>query len=75
MKPLTRLWLLVGLDVRLSVADYLAETVGENFRAPAILRDKVAAGRLGKKTGEGSTAGRTASEFLNRWLVSARLAR
>jgi 3-hydroxybutyryl-CoA dehydrogenase len=44
---------LVGLDVRLSIADYLVETVGDVFRAPQVLRDKVAAGHLGKKTGQG----------------------
>ena len=44
---------LVGLDVRLSIAEYLAEEIGEHFRPPAILRDKVAAGKLGRKSGEG----------------------
>jgi 3-hydroxybutyryl-CoA dehydrogenase len=44
---------LVGLDVRLSIADYLSEALGPSFNAPDILREKVAAGKLGKKTGEG----------------------
>ena len=44
---------LVGLDVRLGIADYLAEALGPTFGAPQILREKVAAGKLGKKTGEG----------------------
>lgn len=44
---------LVGLDVRCAIAEYLAEHVGEHFRPPAILRDKVAAGELGKKSGAG----------------------
>jgi 3-hydroxybutyryl-CoA dehydrogenase len=44
---------LVGLDVRLAIADYLAGALGEGFRPPALLRDKVAAGKLGKKSGEG----------------------
>src|SRR4029434_10308959 len=44
---------LVGLDVRLAIADYLAGSVGEHFRPPAILRARVAAGKLGKKSGEG----------------------
>ncbi|WP_159837721.1 3-hydroxyacyl-CoA dehydrogenase family protein [Nocardia sp. CY41] len=44
---------LVGLDVRLAIADYLHRTVGERFRAPMLLRDKVARGELGKKSGQG----------------------
>jgi 3-hydroxybutyryl-CoA dehydrogenase len=44
---------LVGLDVRLAIADHLAATLGDRFAAPKLLRDKVAAGKLGKKTGQG----------------------
>jgi 3-hydroxybutyryl-CoA dehydrogenase len=44
---------LVGLDVRLGIAEYLAQAVGPTFTPPQILRDKVLAGTLGKKTGEG----------------------
>jgi 3-hydroxybutyryl-CoA dehydrogenase len=44
---------LVGLDVRLGIADYLASELGAAFQPPAVLRDKVAAGKLGKKSGEG----------------------
>lgn len=44
---------LVGLDVRLGIADYLSGALGEQFAPPAVLRDKVAEGKLGKKTGEG----------------------
>lgn len=44
---------LVGLDVRLAIADYLHSTLGDRFRAPKLLRDKVANGQLGKKTGQG----------------------
>jgi len=45
---------LVGLDIRLSIANYLYSTLGsEVFRAPEILRQKVAEGKLGKKSGEG----------------------
>jgi 3-hydroxybutyryl-CoA dehydrogenase len=44
---------LVGLDVRLGIAEYLTEAIGPTFTPPAILRDKVAANQLGKKTGEG----------------------
>jgi 3-hydroxybutyryl-CoA dehydrogenase len=44
----------VGLDVRLKIADYLHQQLGEQkFEAPRILRDKVARGELGKKTGKG----------------------
>lgn len=44
---------LVGLDVRLEIADHLASTLGERFTPPQLLRDKVARGELGRKTGKG----------------------
>ncbi len=44
---------IVGLDVRLGIAEYLASTLGERFEPPAILREKVARGELGRKTGQG----------------------
>jgi 3-hydroxybutyryl-CoA dehydrogenase len=44
---------LVGLDVRLGIADYLTDAIGPTFTAPKILRQKVADGLLGKKSGEG----------------------
>lgn len=43
----------VGLDVRLAIAEHLASELGERFEPPAVLRDKVAAGELGRKTGRG----------------------
>ena len=43
----------VGLDVRLAIAEHLAAEVGERFEPPAILRDLVAAGHLGRKSGKG----------------------
>lgn len=52
MGPL-RLTDLVGLDVRLSIAQQLASTLGARFSPPALLVEKVAAGELGKKTGRG----------------------
>lgn len=44
---------IVGLDVRLGIATYLQETLGERFAPPQILRDKVARCELGRKTGKG----------------------
>ncbi len=44
---------LVGLDVRLGIADYLSDAIGTGFEPPELLRQKVAAGKLGKKSGEG----------------------
>lgn len=44
---------LVGLDVRLAIAEYLEKELGSAFAPPRVLRDMVAAGKLGKKTGEG----------------------
>jgi len=53
MGPL-RLTDLVGLDVRLSIAEYLHGKLGsETFRPPEILRRMVSEGKLGKKSGEG----------------------
>jgi 3-hydroxybutyryl-CoA dehydrogenase len=53
MGPL-RLTDLVGLDVRLGIAEYLNDTLGgEQYRPPAILRRMVEEGKLGKKSGEG----------------------
>ncbi len=45
---------LVGLDVRLAIAEYLYRSLEEpQFEPPQILRDKVKKGELGKKTGRG----------------------
>ena len=44
---------LVGLDVRLAIAEVLHEQIGEQFRPPQLLRDLVAQGHLGKKSGQG----------------------
>ena len=44
---------LVGLDVRLAIAEYLHKELGEQFRPPPLLRKMVRAGKLGKKSGEG----------------------
>lgn len=45
---------LVGLDVRLAIAEYLhRELTGAHYAPPEILRAKVRAGELGKKTGRG----------------------
>lgn len=52
MGPL-RLTDLVGLDVRLAIAEYLHHTLGDRFAPPQLLRDKVARGELGRKSGQG----------------------
>jgi 3-hydroxybutyryl-CoA dehydrogenase len=45
---------LVGLDVRLAIAEYLHRELGSpSFRPPQLLKKMVRAGKLGKKTGEG----------------------
>ncbi|WP_207890917.1 3-hydroxyacyl-CoA dehydrogenase family protein [Rhodococcus sp. Eu-32] len=44
---------LVGLDVRLAIAEHLESTLGDRFAPPQLLRDKVARGELGRKSGRG----------------------
>ncbi len=45
---------LVGLDVRLAIAEYLyAETGSASFKPPQLLKKLVRAGKLGKKSGAG----------------------
>jgi len=44
---------IVGLDVRLGIADELHATLGPCFEPPALLRRLVAEGKLGRKSGEG----------------------
>ena len=45
---------LVGLDVRLAIAEYLHRELGNpSFRPPQLLKKMVRAGKLGKKSGEG----------------------
>jgi 3-hydroxybutyryl-CoA dehydrogenase len=54
MGPL-RLTDLVGLDVRLHIAEHLSRALpmGAHFEPPALLRRMVAEGKLGKKSGQG----------------------
>jgi len=52
MGPL-RLTDLIGLDVRLSIAEYLAGELGEHFQPPQLLREMVEKGELGRKSGRG----------------------
>lgn len=52
MGPL-RLTDLVGLDVRLNIAQHLASELGDRFTPPQLLIDMVAEGKLGKKSGVG----------------------
>ena len=44
---------IVGLDVRLGIAEHLHETLGDRFAPPQLLRDMVARGDLGRKSGRG----------------------
>ena len=53
MGPL-RLTDVVGLDVRLAIAEHLHATLGDDtYEPPALLRRLVGEGKLGKKSGEG----------------------
>ena len=53
MGPL-RLTDVVGLDVRLAIAEHLHATLGDDtYKAPALLRRMVAEGKLGRKSGRG----------------------
>jgi len=44
---------IVGLDVRLDIGLHLSGALGERFSPPQLLRDKVARGELGVKSGRG----------------------
>ncbi len=44
---------IVGLDVRLGIAEQLERDLGPRFAPPQLLRDMVAEGRLGRKSGQG----------------------
>lgn len=44
---------IVGLDVRLAIAEELHATLGDRFAPPDLLRRMVADGHLGRKTGRG----------------------
>lgn len=53
MGPL-RLTDVVGLDVRLKIAEYLHSTLGgAQYEPPALMRQMVSEGKLGKKSGQG----------------------
>jgi 3-hydroxybutyryl-CoA dehydrogenase len=53
MGPL-RLTDVVGLDVRLAIAEHLHATLGDDtYRPPALLRRLVSEGKLGRKSGHG----------------------
>lgn len=43
----------VGLDVRLGIAEYLESQLGERFAPPQLMRDMVERGELGRKSGKG----------------------
>lgn len=57
---------LVGLDVRLAIAEHLAATLGPRFEPPQLLRDKVARGELGRKSGQGFHRWDTATKGTSR---------
>ena len=44
---------LIGLDVRLAIAEHLAQEIGPRFEPPQLLREMVGRGELGKKSGKG----------------------
>lgn len=44
---------LVGLDTMVKVLDEMSKTMGSQWLAPPLMRQLVAAGRLGRKTGKG----------------------
>lgn len=44
---------LVGLDIRLAISEYLENKLGPRFAPPQLLREMVARGELGKKSGKG----------------------
>lgn len=44
---------IVGLDVRLGIAEYLEEELGPRFAPPQLIREMVERGELGKKSGKG----------------------
>lgn len=44
---------IVGLDVRLGIAEYLASQLGERFSPPQLMREMVDRGELGRKAGKG----------------------
>jgi 3-hydroxybutyryl-CoA dehydrogenase len=48
-----RLTDMVGLDVRLGIANHLHSELGERFNPPILLRKMVEDGKLGRKSGEG----------------------
>ncbi|MEO6942285.1 MAG: 3-hydroxyacyl-CoA dehydrogenase family protein, partial [Terrimesophilobacter sp.] len=43
----------VGLDVRLGIAEYLHATLGDRLSPPNLLREMVDRGDLGRKSGKG----------------------
>ena len=44
---------LVGLDTRLAILEFLHRSLGEKYRPAPLLKEMVAAGYLGRKTGRG----------------------
>lgn len=44
---------MVGLDVRLAIAEHLSSELGQRFEPPPLLKQMVKAGQLGRKVGQG----------------------
>ncbi len=71
----------IGLDVALHVADTMIAAFGERFEVPELLKEKVKAGNLGKKSGRGfyrydgkKDDSETDSKEISRSEISTRLA-
>ena len=58
---------IVGLDVRLGIAEYLHSTLGERFAPPQILRTRWPAANWAARPARASSTGRTDGVGLGGW--------